>query len=453
MAVSAGFAGLRTYDIARASGTTTTAPSNAGFGPLIPDPQGVLDLPKGFRYRVISQIGRRMDDGLFVPGQPDGMGAFPGPNGHTILIRNHELNPGPMRKGPFGWHNELLNSDTFDKTKLYADRDDQYAPRLGGTTTLIYDTQKHQLVSEYLSLAGTWRNCAGGVTPWGTWVTCEEPIAKYNDKTLPAGHGYCFEVRPHVKPTLTDPIPIKAMGRFNHEAIAVDPNSGAVYQSEDRDEGLIYRYLPNKPGHLHAGGRLQALAMIGAPSLITDNHGEHPAIPIGQPLPVRWIDLQDVDAPADDLRFRGFDQGAASFARCEGMWYGNACVYIAATTGGPNQKGQIWRYTPSPVEGTAEEADQPGTIELFLEPNDHALIEHADNLTVAPWGDLIICEDASQYNELVGVTPQGELYRIGYNQLSKSELAGAVFSPDGSTLFVNIQAQGITLAITGPWRG
>ena len=105
------------------------------------------------------------------------------------------------------------------------------------------------------------------------------------------------------------------------------------------------------------------------------------------------------------------------------------------------------------AEGRAEERDLPGTLELFIEPNDRALVDNADNLTVAPWGDLMVCEDGGDTQYIVGVTPEGRLYKFARNALNSSELAGVTFAPDGQTLFVNIQHAGLTLAITGRWRG
>jgi secreted PhoX family phosphatase len=153
------------------------------------------------------------------------------------------------------------------------------------------------------------------------------------------------------------------------------------------------------------------------------------------------------------LRRRGLAQGAACFARGEGAWYGNDAIYVACTNGGRKKKGQIWRYVPSLFEGAPEERNDPGKLELFVEPNDGDLVDNADNLTVAPWGDLIVCEDGEDEQFLVGVTPKGEFYKFGKSAAGDSELAGVTFSPDGTTLFVNIQHKGLTLAITGPWRG
>ena len=211
-----------------------------------------------------------------------------------------------------------------------------------------------------------------------------------------------------------------------------------------------------KPDRLLEGGRLQALAIVDQPSRDLRNwpDAETPAIAAGVPLATRWIDLDEVESPDDSLRYQGFDRGAARFARGEGMWFGNNVVYFACTTGGRNQRGQIWKYVPAApdVEGSGPNAEAGGRLELFIEPNDATVIEYADNLTVAPWGDLVVCEDGYEDQYLLGVTPEGSIYRIARNLLNHSEFAGAVFSPDGSTLFVNIQNPGMTLAITGPWQ-
>lgn len=453
-AIALGFTGLHSL-----MGCTGTNPGSAssipnGFGPLVPDPDQVFDLPKGFSYTIISRFGDKMDDGLLVPHRADGMATFPGPNNSTIVVRNHEINSGaPLSQGPFGANNELL--DQFDKSAFY-DAGKTGRPAMGGTTTFVYDTNSQQVRRQHLSLAGTLRNCAGGPTPWNSWVTCEETVQR-EDENLAADHGYCFEVPAEAKPSLADPLPIKAMGRFNHEAIAVDPDSGVVYLTEDRGDGLIYRYIPEAPGELHKGGQLQALVVRDEESLDTRNWEEQTVTP-GSEHAVTWIDLENVEAPDDDLRLRGFEDGAARFARGEGMWYGDGAVYFACTNGGRIRKGQIWKYTPSSAEGTSGEDGDPGMLELFVEPNDGTLIENADNLTVSPWGDVIVCEDGSGDQYLVGITPEGNIYKFGRNAVtdpdedSASELAGATFSPDGSTLFLNIQAEGLTLAITGPWH-
>jgi len=122
---------------------------------------------------------------------------------------------------------------------------------------LIYDTRSRTLESHYLSLTGTIVNCAGGPTPWGSWISCEES-SQLADEVYRKNHGFTFEVPAKaLKPV--HPIPLTAMGRFNHEAVAVDAASGIVYQTEDREDGLFYRFIPTRRRQLAAGGRLQAL--------------------------------------------------------------------------------------------------------------------------------------------------------------------------------------------------
>lgn len=424
---------------------TSTEPP--GFGPLVADSEGVFDLPEGFSYRVISRFGDTMDDGFRVPHRPDGMAAFPGPDGTTLLVRNHEVNPA---KGgdesafgsDFSLARSLAPSDFYDYGR-------EFNPGQGGTTTVVYHTGRQEVVRQFLSLAGTLRNCAGGPTPWNSWLSCEEIVTRPDD-VYAQSHGWVFEVPATSRPGLADPVPIKAMGRFNHEAVAVDPDSGVIYLTEDDSEGLLYRYIPRKSGELLAGGRLQALALRDRPRLDTRNW-DGGTVSAGDPLASRWIDLEQVEAPDDDLRFRGYEAGAARFARGEGMWYGNDAVYFACTNGGPERLGQIWKYTPSPAEGGSGEGENPASLELFVESMDRSVLENADNLTVAPWGDLFVCEDGGGDQFLIGITPEGSTYRFGRNALNTSELAGATFSPDGTTLFMNIQHAGLTLAITGPW--
>lgn len=433
-AVAAAFLGLRAAQAAAAP------PAPAGFGPLLPDPRGILDLPAGFGYRIVSRSGERMDDGLLVPGGFDGMAAFAAPGGKVRLVRNHELDSkrGRQHGTAFGSDDGLLGG-RLARERLYDAGGSE--PSYGGTSTLVYDPASGRLESQYLSLAGTERNCAGGATPWGSWLSCEE-------STNPAGgkhgqaHGWVFEV-PSAPAGTAEPRPLKAMGRFNHEAAAVDPRTGIVYLTEDKAEGLFYRFVPRRPGQLAAGGRLEALALADWAGAITSNQGAHAGrFRPGQRHAVRWIPLTDVEAPDDDLRQRGHAAGAAQFLRGEGLWWGRGEAYFACTAGGPAQAGQIFRYRPGP---------RGGTLELFVESADKAVFDYADNLTVAPWGDLIACEDSDRSCGLVGVRPDGSLYRLAHHPYSDSELAGACFAPDGRTLFVNLQWQGLTLAIRGPF--
>lgn len=448
-ATSAGFLGLH----ALLTGCSEQAPDprwlTGGFGPLVPDPNGLLDLPPGFRYSVFSREGETMDDGLLVPGAHDGMACFMNSDGQAVLVRNHELKPEYVDRGAFGQSNEKLGEVP---SELFYDHGSGEAPCLGGTSTLVFDTAAQKLVSHRLSLAGTTRNCAGGPTPWGSWVSCEESVDARGGP-IEQNHGFNFEV-PAFATGLAAPVPLTEMGRFNHEAIAVHPATGIVYQTEDRGDGLIYRFLPNRPGHLRAGGRLQALALADQPSGDTRNW-ENVVLKQGEPVAVRWVDLQNVLAPDDDLREQGFAAGAARFARGEGIWTSNdgSEIYFACTDGGEARVGQVFRYKPSAAEGQAEEEKQPGTLELFLESPDRRILEYCDNLTVAPWGDLVLCEDGDGTDHIIGVTPDAQVYQIGRNAMDDGEFAGACFSRDWTTLFVNIQNPGMTFAIQGTWLG
>jgi len=389
-----------------------------------------------------------MDDGLHVPGAHDGMAAFPGRKGQTILVRNHEMGPGQVEQSSHRGKPELLA-----KISRAYDNSNGHPFCLGGTTTLIYDTRSQQLVGHFLSLAGTIRNCSGGPTPWGSWLTCEETTT-VSDRMFEQSHGYTFEVPVTHKPKLADPIALKEMGRFNHEAVAVHPASGIVYQTEDRPDSLIYRYIPKKAGKLAQGGRLQALSIRAFPSQDTRNWAENSdAFEEGHRYETEWIDIENVEAPQDDLRYQGFDKGAARFARGEGMVYGNGEIYFACTNGGKKQFGQVFRYLPSKYEGNIERENKaPGTLELFVESHDKELMKNCDNLCIAPWGDVILCEDDGKSSAIVGITPEGKMYHIGHIDMN-SELAGSCFSPDGATLFINAQRKpGQTIAITGPWK-
>ncbi len=446
------FSGLARHAAAQAAGEETYLNDIEGYGPLVRDPNRLLDLPEGFTYQVISQSGDTMDDGLFVPGQPDGMGCFDLGDGKVALVRNHELKGSSAlhrNLGPGGFHQERIG--LLDAARSYDTYKDG-RPLPGGTTTLVYDLQSRRTVSQHLSLAGTSTNCCGGHTPWGSWLTCEETEQTPADSDVTRPHGFIFEV-PARASGLVDPVPLKAMGRFDHEAVCIDPRTGIAYLTEDKNDGLFYRFIPTTPGRL-ADGRLQAMAFKGRPGADTRNQ-EAREWGVGDWREVVWIDLEDVESPNADLRMRGHADGAALVARGEGIFWGDGELHMTATSGGPLRRGQILRYVPSPDEGAAGETDRPGRLQLFVESADEKTLNMGDNITIAPWGHLVVCEDnysSDIRNHLKGVTPDGEVYVIGRNVFAgNSEFAGAVFSPDGEVLFVNIMYPGITLAIRGPW--
>jgi secreted PhoX family phosphatase len=239
---------------------------------------------------------------------------------------------------------------------------------------------------------------------------------------------------------------------MNHEAAAVDPASGIVYLTEDRATSLFYRFLPEIPGALERGGKLQALRLREGVS-DTRNRKDGPRFPASRAFAVDWVTLDGVDAPADDLRTRGHvEKSAALFQRGEGIWVSNAGIFFSCTTGGPAERGQIFRYVPSELEGRNGESARPGTLELFLEVDAGMALHHPDNLTVAPWGELFVCEDGDGSDGLVRIDARGRLSTLARNLYNDSELTGVCFAPDGKTLFVNLQQPGTSFAITGPFR-
>ncbi len=414
------------------------SPRVNGYGGLVKDPNGILDLPAGFRYQIISRSGKEMSDRSILPSNFDGMEAFAGKNGTTILVRNHELHP-------------------IAKSKVIAAPELMYDPNCsGGTTTLIVGSDG-KLIKEYVSLAGTSINCGGGKTPWGTWISCEEntmmPGILSSKGVVTKPHGYNFEVAVDSQ-TPVKPVPLVAMGRFRHEAISIDPRTGIVYQTEDDPIGLFYRFIPKQSGKLAAGGILEALKIVGKPQINTKQN-----FPLRQKFPVEWVRIEEPSPLGNTVQTEGFTKGAAQFMRGEGICYANGSFYFTCTQGGnilPNVRvgvgqeargtGQIWKYTPGKI------AKDGGSIELFLEPNDTNIVDLPDNITLAPNGHLITCEDGWGEQRLVGITPQGGVYTFARNARDNSEFAGACFSPDGRTMFVNIYDPGITLAVSGNWR-
>ena len=399
-----------------------------GYGDLVPDPAGLLDLPQGFSYRLLSSLGDAMSDGGTVPDHADGMGCLPLDGGDIALVRNHELMPGHEMGGTV-----TSGYDTIAGQQVLP----------GGTTTLVLDAATLQKKREFRSLAGTIRNCSGGITPWGSWLTCEEFVSEDQhiapDK-LTKNHGWVFEV-PAGATGLVDAPPLKHLGRFNHEAACVDPRTGLVYLTEDRDDSLLYRFVPN--GSLDEPGRLEAMVIEGVPDA---RNWDAVSIAVQEPRNVRWVALDNVEAPLDDLRKRGAAMGATLIARGEGIHMGEGELYICSTSGGAAKLGQVFRLQPA-FDGS------PERVELFFESTDPAQFNYGDNLTVAPNGHLIVCED--QYtevvdNRLIGITPLGAPYVFGRLNL-QTELAGGCFSPDGKWFFVNAYSPTRTVAITGPW--
>ena len=448
MLKSAHAAALSFAALSQFGGRAFAYSSNAGLK-LVADPAGLLDLPEGFTYTVVSTTGGEMSDGFLRPGRPDGMACFAHPTdaNKCILTRNHENFLDAEDGSPFG-EGEALAA-RLDAGQLYDAKLDG-RPFTGGVTTVIYDLEKKRLERDFLSLAGTVANCAGGPTPWGSWLSCEEQMLKAPGEAS-KDHGFVFEV----PISATEPVaatPLKAMGRFAHEAAAVDPETDIVYLTEDSLACLFYRFVPTRKQKLAEGGKLQALAIKGWSGADTRNFprdwgGGGITVKPGDSFDVEWIDLDEVESPNADLAERGHAAGAAYFCRGEGMAYGRmpgqpGSIYFNCTQGGAVRAGQVWQYTPATKK----------LVLLYESPSSDEL-DLCDNLAYAPWGDLILCEDGLGDQYLRGLNAQGQIYDIARNaHADKAEFCGACFSPDGSVLFVNIQNPGFTLAIEGPWE-
>ncbi|MGF1521863.1 MAG: alkaline phosphatase PhoX [Leptolyngbyaceae cyanobacterium] len=421
-------------------------PVVSGFGPLAPklpsaidrrftpvfDISGgeLLEVPAGFEYVAFHVSGMRMSDGKTCPSDHDGMACFAGPRGTHILVQNHELSPGEDDGSGFIGGTGLQNAyDRFDG-------DGGPGIGAGGTSTIIIDPRSNRVVRDYVSLAGTIRNCAGGPTPWGSWISCEENVTVPADNpAVTQKHGFNFEVP--ARSGLVTPVPLIEMGRFNHEAVAVDPATGYVYETEDRGDSCIYRYVPNQPGNLAAGGELQVLRLVEGPQ---DTRTGVLGL-LNQPLAVEWVSLPgngiDINPDEDTLRFQAQELGAAIFARGEGAWAGNGKIYWVCTSGGDLGAGQVWCYD-----------DVTETVTLFVESTNETELDNPDNITVSPAdGSLYLMEDGGGEQFIVGVTTQGGLFKLVRNNVNTSEFAGGCFSADGTKMFFNIQTPGITFML------
>jgi secreted PhoX family phosphatase len=457
--------------IARAALAAPPAPVNV-LGPVEDKRDGIvrLWLPEGFQYRSFhdTETPVTLPDGTNLPGRHDGMAAFAGPGENVTLVRNHEVNNPGSTFGP---------GTPYDTAAR------------GGTTTIVV-TPKGKVVDAYTSLNGTQMNCSGGPMPWGSWITCEETVngpdvgrdfTGVSNVPLKQRHGFVFEVPADGQSSRQ---PITAAGRFAHEAVAWDPVEGILYLTEDNFgfPSGFFRYIPATDpmatGSLDNDGQLQMLAVAGEP-----NKQLATAQTAGATFDVEWVDIED---PAPTFPFtpgqepattnnqalvhvgsQGRAQGAAWFSRLEGSVYEDGAVFFTSTQGGGgsppppeqwpaepqgygNGTGQVWAYR----------IDEQ-VLECVFQSPGAAVLDFPDNVTTSARGTLVLCEDSTGDNFLRGLTRDGELFDIALNRLRNGstgaprfgdEFAGSTFSPDGSTLFVNIQASaGMTFAIWGPW--
>jgi uncharacterized protein len=454
-------------------------PPNPGALVPVPDRRDGavrLHLPEGFSYRSFhdTELPVTLTDGTALPGRHDGMGAFDGPRRSYVLVRNHEVNNPGAYFGP----------------------GTPYDPMARGGTTTIQVTPHGRPIRAFTSLNGTMMNCSGGVMPWGSWVTCEETVngpdvgpdfTGTSNVPLTKPHGYVFEVPASHLPGRgqSNRKPITQAGRFAHEAVSFDPRRGHLYLTEDNFgfPSGFYRYRPPrdpmKVGRLLDGGKLQMLRVKGV-----DNAQLAAEQVTGATYDVDWVTIPEPDVEYDytpgvsapttndtalvHVGSQGWAKGAAFFSRLEGQVYDRGVVYFTSTQGGGapeaplttpptpvadgygNGSGQVWAYHIKRRKLTCV-FQSPGPLVLDL----------PDNVTTSKHGTLVVCEDNVNDNFIRGLSRKGELFDIALNRLksrtgadrSNDEFAGSTFSPDGRTLFVNIQASaGLSFAIWGPWR-
>ena len=424
------------------------------YGPLVRSPDcPELEIAERLRCVRLSSGGvpSSVREGFVVPNAFDGMAAFPMANGNVRLIRNHEMTDPPDSARAFG-------SPWYD------------AAGSGGTTSLEVRVTGEgsrmgvELVDEFASLAGTRVNCAGGPTPWGSWLSCEETTDGRRDG-FGKPHGYVFEVPADATGPVA-PVPLVAMGRFIHEAVAVDPETGIVYETEDawyvpgvpnRPGAGLYRFIPREPGVLAAGGRLQMLAVTGAPGYLTARDQTQ-----GTVLPAHWVDIDDPDpedAGRDPLAVfkQGLARGGARFARLEGAFHGDGGIYVVSTNGGDATAGQVFHYRPV--------AADRGELTLVFESPSPEVLDSPDNIVVSPRGGLVMCEDGSGDQHVRALDREGRIVNLaraphGPEGQTAGEFAGSCFSPDGRVLFFNAQGDreaggpvaSATYAMWGPWE-
>lgn len=355
------------------------------YGPLQPADANGIRLPRGFTSRKIAQAGQPVaGTGYTYPVFPDGQATYATEDGGFILATNSEA---PEAQGT----------------------------KEGGASAIRFDADG-EIVDAYRILAGTTNNCAGGKTPWGTWMSCEETDTGLVHECDPFGK----------KPSVAHP----AMGVFNHEAICVDPHFEQIYLSEDSGSGGFYRFTPERYPDCSKG-------LLEIATVAKDDS-------------VRWTKVPDPSA--GEKRTADQVAGATRFKRGEGIWFDSGIVYLA-TTG----DDRIWAYN------TGLE-----TIEVLYDGKGltDPPFKNVDNICMTSSGDLFVCEDPGEigmgiitpYREaarFLEITGPGQVVPAGLPEDVDNEITGVIFDPTGTRMFFSAQRSfltGVVYEVTGPFR-
>ena len=346
------------------------------FGPLRDADENGLRLPPGFTSRVVAVSGAPVGDTGYVWHlAPDGGATFPTGDGGYVYVSNSELN------------------------------------RSRGGVSAIRFSATAEILDAYSILTGTTRNCAGGPTPWGTWLSCEETDLGRVYECDPFAPGSLGVVRP-------------AMGVFSHEAAAVDPIAQVVYLTEDRPDGLLYRFRPSQYPDLSSGS-LEAAVVAGGTAFST-----------GEKRALSWLPVPDPSAASAETRSQV--AGATTFAGGEGCWYEGGFVYFS--TKGDNR---VWKITTATQE-----------LEVIYDLRTTTMPElmNVDNVFAAPNGDVYVAEDPGNL-QIVALTQRGSVRPIvEVTGQDGSEVTGPALSPDGRRLYFSSQRNpGTTYELTGPF--
>jgi len=366
--------------LGRALATETGATDRWALLP--PDDNGVR-LPRGFTSRIVARSGTRPASASSYKwhGSPDGGACFATPDGGWVYVSNCELPSGG-----------------------------------GGVGALRFDAAG-EVVDAYSLLDRTSLNCAGGATPWGTWLSCEEFPQGRVWECDPIGRSAAV-VHP-------------ALGIFAHEDVIVDPTAGRLYLTEDAPQGRFYRFTPTSPA---SGNRLDLSAgMLEAAEVMGEPEG-----------PVRWHAVPDPSgarvAPSRQVR------QSTPFRGGEGMAWHSGVAYFTT-----KYDNRVWAY-----DTTTERIRIIYDDDRYADP----VLTGVDNVVVAPNGDVLVAEDGG-HMQLVAISPAGDVYPIlQVTTHIGSEIAGPAFDPSGTRLYFSSQrgpigllSGGITFEVRGPFAG